>query len=81
MQEQSFDIMSNIKKKRRRNDVDELIEHPQNVEIIKKLNIIFEKIIQSEKKDNDERTFNDEFNKNDVISYTALIEKKQARKI
>ena len=74
-------MMSNIKDKERRNDDDELSEHLQNAEIVirQELNIILKKIIQPETRDDNEETFNHKFSENNVIDYTALVEKERAR--
>ena len=73
--------MSSIKGRRRKNDDDELSEHSQNAEIVirQESNVIFEKAIQSETRDDNEKIFSHEFNENDVIDYIALVEKKRAR--
>ena len=70
--------MSNIKDKRKKNDDSKLSEYFQNAEIIirQQSNIILEKTIQSETRNNNEKTFNYEFNENDTIDYIALVEKK-----
>ena len=73
--------MSGIKNRKRKNDDDELSEHSQNAEIVirQESNAILEKTTQSETKNNNEKTFSHEFNENDAVDYTALVEKKQAR--
>ena len=73
--------MSSIKDKRRENDDDELSEHLQNAEIVihQESNAVFEKVIQSETRYDNKKTFNHEFSENDVIDYTALVKKKRAR--
>ena len=73
--------MSSIKNKRRENDNNESSEHSQNAKFIvrQKLNIIIEKIIQSETKDNNEKNSDHEFNENDVVDYATLVEKKRAQ--
>ena len=70
--------MSNIKNKKRENDNNKLSKHLQNVKIVirQELNIIFEKIVQTETKNNNEKIFNYKFNENDVVDYIALVEKK-----
>ena len=74
-------MMSGIKDRRRKNDDDELSEHPQNAEIVirQESNVIFEKTTQSETKDDNEKIFNHEFSENDTVDYTALVEKERAR--
>ena len=74
-------MMSSIKDRKRRNDDDELIEHSQNVEIVvrQKSNVILEKTIQSETRNDNEKTFRHEFSENDVVDYIAFVEKKRAR--
>ena len=73
--------MSGIKDRKRKNDDDELSEHFQNAKIVicQKSDAILEKTIQSETKDDNEKTFNYEFSENDVVNYTALVEKKQTQ--
>ena len=73
--------MSNIKGKRKKNDDDKLSEHSQNAKIVvrQESNIILEKTIQSETRNDNEKTFNHEFSEIDVVNYTALVEKKRAR--
>ena len=73
--------MSNIKNKRKENDNNELSKYFQNAEIAirQESNIIFEKTIQLKTRDNNEKTFNHKFSRNDVVNYTALVEKKRAR--
>ena len=44
-----------------------------------KSNVIIEKIIQSETKNNNEKNSNHKFSENDVVDYIALIEKKRTR--
>ena len=74
-------MMSNIKEKRKENDDDEQSEHFQNAKFVirQKSNIIIEKIIQSETKDDNEKNLNHEFNENDAVDYVALVEKKRTR--
>ena len=74
-------IISDIKDKRKRNNVDELSKHFQNAKIVirQKSNIIFEKTIQSKTKNDNEKILNYEFNQNDAIDYTAFIEKERAQ--
>ena len=74
-------MMSNIKDRKRKNDNDELSEHSQNGEIVirQESDIILEKTTQSETKNDNEKIFNHEFSENNVVDYTALVEKKWAR--
>ena len=74
-------MMSGIKDRRRKNDDDELSKHSQNAEIVicQESDAILEKIIQSETRNDNEETFSHEFSENDVVDYTALVEKKRAR--
>ena len=74
-------MMSDIKDRRRKNDDNELSEHSQNVEIVirQESDVIFKKTIQSETRNDNEKTFNHKFSENDAIDYTALVEKKRAR--
>ena len=74
-------MMSSIKNKRKKNDDDEQSEHFQNAEFVthQKSNIIIEKIIQSETKDDNEKNLDHEFSENDVVDYVALVEKKRTR--
>ena len=74
-------MMSGIKNRRRKNDDDELSEHPQDAEIVvrQKSNATLEKTIQSETKNDNEKIFSHEFNENDAVDYIALVEKKRAR--
>ena len=74
-------MMSSIKNRKRKNDDDELSEHFQNAEFIvrQKSNIIIEKTIQSETKNNNKKNSNHEFNENDVVDYATLVKKKRTR--
>ena len=74
-------MMSGIKGRRRRNDGDELSEHSQDAEIVvrQESNVIFEKAIQSETRNDNEKIFSHEFNENDAVDYTAFVEKKRAQ--
>ena len=74
-------MMSSAKDKRKENDDDELSKHLQDAEIVirQKSNVILEKTIQSETRNDNEKTFNHKFSENNVVDYTALVEKKQAR--
>ena len=47
--------------------------------IRQKSNVIIEKTIQFETKNNNKKNLNYKFNKNDVIDYVALVEKKRAQ--
>ena len=74
-------MMSGIKDRRRKNDDNELSEHSQNAEIVirQESNVPLEKTIQFKTKNDNEKIFSHEFNENDTVDYTALIEKKRAR--
>ena len=74
-------MMLSIKDRRRKNDDDELSEHLQDAEIVirQESNVTFEKTIQSETKDDNEKIFNHKFSENDAVDYIALVEKKRAR--
>ena len=74
-------MMSGIKDRRKRNDDDELSEHFQNAEIVirQESDATFEKAIQSETRNDNEKIFSHEFSENDAVDYTALVEKKRAR--
>ena len=74
-------MMSSIKDRRRKNDGDELSEHFQNTETVirQESNATLEKTIQSETRNDNEKTFSHEFSENDAVNYTALVEKKRAR--
>ena len=56
-------------------------EYFQNAEIVvrQESNVIFEKTTQSEKRNDNEKTFNHKFSKNNSVDYTAFVEKKRAR--
>ena len=73
-------MMSSIKDRKRKNDDDELSKHSQNAEIVirQESDTTFEKIIQSETRNDNEKTFSHEFNENDAVDYIALVEKKRA---
>ena len=70
--------MSNIKNKKRKNDNDEQSEHLQDAKFVirQKSNVIIEKTIQFETRNDNEKNSNHEFNENDVVDYVALVEKK-----
>ena len=72
-------MMSNIKSKRKKNDDNEQSKHFQNAESVihQKSNVIIEKIIQPETKDDNEKSSNHKFSENDVVDYVALVEKKR----
>ena len=74
-------MMSDIKDRRRKNDDGELSEHPQNAETVirQELDATFEKAIQSETKDDNEKIFSHEFSEKNAVDYTALVEKERAR--
>ena len=73
-------MMSNIKNRKRQNDDNELSEHSQNAEIVirQESNVTFEKTIQSETRDDNEKTFSHKFSENNAVNYIAFIEKKRA---
>ena len=56
-------------------------EHFQNAKIVirQKSDAILEKTIQSETRNDNEKTFNHEFNENDAVNYIAFVEKKRER--
>ena len=74
-------MMSSIKSRRKKNDGGELLEHSQKAKIVvrQESDVILEKTIQSETKNDNDETFNHEFSENDVVNYIALVEKKRAR--
>ena len=74
-------MMSDIKDKRKRNDDDEQSKHLQDAEFVtrQESNVIIEKTIQSETRDNNEKDSSHEFSENDAVDYVALVEKKRAR--
>ena len=74
-------MMSNIKDRREKNDDKELSEHSQKEKIVirQESNVILEKTIQLETRNDKEKTFNHEFSKNDAVDYIALVKKKRAR--
>ena len=74
-------MMSDIKDRRRENDDNELSEHSQIVEIVvcQESYVILEKTTQFETRADNEKIFNYEFNENDAVDYTALVEKKRAQ--
>ena len=74
-------MMSGIKDRRKKNDGDELLKHPQNAEIVirQESNATLEKATQSETKNDNEKTFSHKFSENDAVDYTVLVEKKRAR--
>ena len=74
-------MISSIKNERKRNDDDELLKHPQNSKIViyQKSNIILEKTIQFKTRNDNEKTFSHKFSKNNVVDYSAFVEKKRAR--
>ena len=74
-------MMSGIKGRKRENDDDELSKHSQDAEIVicQELNIILEKTIQSETRNDNKKTFNHKFSENDAVDYIALVEKKRAQ--
>ena len=74
-------MMSSIKDRRKKNDDGELSEHPQNIKIVirQESDATLERAIQSETRNDDEKTFSHEFSENDAVDYTALVEKERAR--
>ena len=74
-------MVSGIKDRRTRNDGDELSEHSQNAEIViqQESDVILEKAIQSETRNDNEKIFSHEFSEENAVNYTALVEKKRAR--
>ena len=74
-------MMSGIKNKKRINDNDESSEHFQNAKFVvrQKSDIIIEKTIQSETKNDNEKDSDYKFSENDVVDYTTLVEKKRAQ--
>ena len=73
--------MLSIKDRRRKNNNDKLSEHSQNAEIVihQESDAILEKTIQSETRNDNEKTFNHEFSENNVIDYIVFVERKPAR--
>ena len=73
-------MISDIKD-RKKNDDDEQSEQSQNAEIIicQESNATLEKIIQSETKNDNKKIFSHEFSENNVVDYTAFVEKNRAR--
>ena len=73
--------MSDIKDRRRENNDDELSKHSQNAKIVvrQESDATLEKTIQSETRNDNEKIFSHEFSENDIVDYTALVEKKRAR--
>ena len=74
-------MMSSIKNKKTKNDNDKLSEHLQNAETVvrQESNVTLEKTIQSETKDDNEKTFSHEFSENNAVDYIAFVEKERAR--
>ena len=74
-------MMSDTKDRRKKNDGGELSEHSQNAKTIirQESNATLEKTIQPETRNDNEKTFSHEFNEDDAVDYTALVEKKRAR--
>ena len=68
-------------RQKKKNDDNEWSKHSQNAEIVirQELNITFEKTIQSETRNNNEKTFSHEFSENDAVDHIAFIEEKRAR--
>ena len=73
--------MSNIKNKKKENDDDKSSKHLQNAKFIirQKLNIIIEKTIQSETKNDNEKNLNYEFSENNAVDYATLVKKKRTQ--
>ena len=73
--------MSGIKDKKWKNDIDELSEHSQKAEIVlhQESNVTLQKLIQSETRNNNEKTFNHEFSENNTVNSITFVEKKRAR--
>ena len=74
-------MMSSIKDKKKKNNDDEQSEHFQNAKFVtrQKSNVIIEKTIQSETKNDNKKSSDYEFSENNVVDYVALVEKKRAR--
>ena len=74
-------MMSSIKNKKRENDNEKSSKHFQDAEFVvrQKLNVIIEKTIQFETKDDNEKSSDYEFDENDVVDYAALVEKKRTQ--
>ena len=74
-------MMSNIKDRRRKNDDDELLKHLQDAETVirQESNAILEKVIQSETRNDNKKTFSHEFSENNAVDYIAFVKKKRAR--
>ena len=74
-------MMLGIKIKRKKKNDNELSGYSQNAEIVirQESDVTLKKTIQFETKNKNKKIFNREFNENDIVDYTALVEKKQAR--
>ena len=74
-------MISSIKDRKKRNNDDKLLKYLQNAEIVvrQESNATLEKIIQFKTRNDNEKIFSHEFSENDVVDYTALVEKKRAR--
>ena len=70
--------MSSIKDKRKKNNNNKLSGYFQDVKIVicQESDVTFEKTIQFKTKDDNEKIFSHKFNENNVVDYTALVEKK-----
>ena len=73
-------MMSSIKDRRKQNDDDELSKYSQNAEIVirQESDVIFEKTIQSETRNDNEKTFSHKFSEDNAVDYIAFVEKKRA---
>ena len=73
--------MSSIKNKKIKNDNDKQSKHLQNAKFVtrQESNVIIEKTIQFETKNNNEKNSDHKFNENDVVDYAALVEKKRTQ--
>ena len=70
--------MSNIKNKKIKNNINKLLKQFQNAKsvICQKLNSTFEKTIQSEMRNDNEKVLKYELNGNNAVDYTTLIKRK-----
>ena len=71
-------MMSSIKNRRRENDDDKLSEHLQNAKIVirQESDVILEKTIRFETRNDNKKIFSHEFSENNAVNYIALVEKK-----
>ena len=74
-------MISSIKNKEKGNEIDELSKYFQNTKIVirQESNVTLEKTIQFETRYNNKKDFSHEFNENNIVDYTAFVEKKRAR--